>query len=1126
MLSPHSLDVGVSDDAQNWQPRISPETATHWVYAKPIQKSQQDDREYRLIRLENGLQAMLIQDAKADKAAASLDVAVGHLHDPADMPGLAHFCEHLLFMGTEQFPKENEYSEFLSRNNGSSNAFTASTNTNYFFNVSTSALAGALERFSGFFHSPLFAPSGTVRELNAVDSEHKKNHQNDVWRIFQINKHLSKPGHVWSKFGTGNKASLTSAARKLRNDEKGINSVAKLQDGTLSPLPSSLPSPVSSVSSFSTLESNDDGGFVGRETRRRLVEWWGKEYCAGRMRLCIIGKDSLDQLSDLAVNLFSPIPNRGQTPLPSIPEHPFGPDEKGTLVHIQTIMDFHAMEISFPIDEQIPQWRFKPGHYLTDIIGYEGAGSLHSFLKDLGWITTLSAGVQDLARGFATFKITLYLTQNGFQNYREVAMSTFKFMSMLRSTDLSPTHQKEVSALSSIRFRFSEKRRPDDYAVWVTDKLSWPVPRELVIKAPQVISEWDPDGVAQAVASSTLEGLSVQNSRTVLMAKKVEFERTLGPQQWQSEPWYGTQYRVERLDDAFVREAGGPNTVDAFHLPRPNEFIPKRLEVDKREVTQPQTRPHLIYQSPRTSLWHKKDDQFWVPRARAIVEFRAPVSNESPIASVLTKLYTALVTDALIEYSYDAALAGLSYSIESSSLGFYVTVSGYNDKLHVLLRDVLEKAKSLEVRAERLEVIKEKIKRDWENFFLGQSYQLSDYYGRYFMNERQWTILEKLQVLDSITPAQVQSHVGVLLSRLEAKMLVIGNMYKDEAINLAKMSEEIIPASPLLGPGPVDLSLHLPASNHVWSSLVPNANEPNSALTYYVHYGSNIDRHPRVTASLLTQILSEPAFDILRTKEQLGYIVGASMWTAPGDNEAGLRIVVQSERGPVYLEERVEAFLDHMKGVIERMTEEEFAEQRNGLERKWREAPKNLNEEVGRHWAHIDSGYVDFLRRTEDADFLGTVSKQDILSLFLARVHPSSKTRSKLSIHVQSQKPQPKHVSHAAAYAFVQIAHEQGFNLEDVDWDSSLYADGEPSDIQFATFWKNTLTEGPPGAVEKIFAALPHLTERFPAERDATGSLKEDVIFIKDVPAFRKSLQVSEPPKPLAIWNDLPIARF
>jgi insulysin len=213
-------------------------------------------------------------------------------------------------------------------------------------------------------------------------------------------------------------------------------------------------------------------------------------------------------------------------------------------------------------------------------------------------------------------------------------------------------------------------------------------------------------------------------------------------------------------------------------------------------------------------------------------------------------------------------------------------------------------------------------------------------------------------------------------------MLVVGNIYKDEAITLAKMTEEIIPVSPLQGLAPVDLSLELPqgmssyssrvylvgkpsysGTNHVWSYPVHNPNEPNSALTYYVHYGSKIDRRLRVTAALLTQIVSEPAFNILRTKEQLGYIVGAGMWAAPGDNNVGLRIVVQSERGPVYLEERVEAFLDHMKGVIELMTDEEFVEQKNGLERKWREVVKNLNEEVNVFWAHIDSGYLDFLRR-------------------------------------------------------------------------------------------------------------------------------------------------------------------
>ena len=72
---------------------------------------------------------------------------------------------------------------------------------------------------------------------------------------------------------------------------------------------------------------------------------------------------------------------------------------------------------------------------------------------------------------------------------------------------------------------------------------------------------------------------------------------------------------------------------------------------------------------------------------------------------------------------------------------------------------------------------------------------------------------------------------------------------------------------------------------------------------------------------------------------------------------------MQSERGPVYLESRVEAFLDHMKGVIELMTDEEFAEQKQGLERKWREVAKNLQEEASRFWVHINSGYLDFSRR-------------------------------------------------------------------------------------------------------------------------------------------------------------------
>jgi secreted Zn-dependent insulinase-like peptidase len=55
------------------------------------------------------------------------------------------------------------------------------TSTTYFFDVSADALEGALDRFSGFFFEPLFNEDCTEREIKAVDSEHKKNLQADMW---------------------------------------------------------------------------------------------------------------------------------------------------------------------------------------------------------------------------------------------------------------------------------------------------------------------------------------------------------------------------------------------------------------------------------------------------------------------------------------------------------------------------------------------------------------------------------------------------------------------------------------------------------------------------------------------------------------------------------------------------------------------------------------------------------------------------------------------------------------------------------------------------------------------------------------------------------------------------------
>jgi len=54
-----------------------------------------DDRDYRVIRLANELEALLVHDAETDKASAALDVNVGNFSDPEDMPGMAHAVEHV-----------------------------------------------------------------------------------------------------------------------------------------------------------------------------------------------------------------------------------------------------------------------------------------------------------------------------------------------------------------------------------------------------------------------------------------------------------------------------------------------------------------------------------------------------------------------------------------------------------------------------------------------------------------------------------------------------------------------------------------------------------------------------------------------------------------------------------------------------------------------------------------------------------------------------------------------------------------------------------------------------------------------------------------------------------------------
>ncbi|KAJ2124694.1 metalloprotease [Coemansia sp. RSA 720] len=159
-------------------------------FAGTMEQSPNDHRQHKLIRLSNNLQVLCTHDPHTSMAAASMTVNVGTFIDPPELPGLAHLLEHMLLMGSEKYPNEDDYNMFVSNNGGNQNASTYDSITTYHFHTAHHAMEGALDRLAAAFINPRFAPECIDREVNAVDSEYKGLQQDDEMYLQQLKKSL------------------------------------------------------------------------------------------------------------------------------------------------------------------------------------------------------------------------------------------------------------------------------------------------------------------------------------------------------------------------------------------------------------------------------------------------------------------------------------------------------------------------------------------------------------------------------------------------------------------------------------------------------------------------------------------------------------------------------------------------------------------------------------------------------------------------------------------------------------------------------------------------------------------------------------------------------------------------
>jgi insulysin len=793
--------------------------------------------------------------------------------------------------------------------------------------------------------------------LNAVDSENKKNLQSDMWRLSQLVKTLSNSKHPYHHFSTGNLKTL-----KEDPEKRGV----KIRD--------------------------------------EFIKFYERHYSANRMKLVVLGRESLEELEDWVVDLFSGVKNQ-DLPLNRWDEQQaMTENELTTEIFAKPVMETRSLEISFPWQDEEDMYETQPARFVSHLIGHEGPGSILAYLKDQGLANTLSAGYHNVCPGTSFFEIEISLTPEGLTKYHDVVKIVFQYISLMKENPPLEWMHEEMKNMGEVDFRFRQKSPASKFTSSTSAVMQKPIPRPWLLSNVAKYRRFDPKAIVNA-----MQFLRHDNFRLLIVSQDY-------PGDWDAkEKWYGTDYRVQKipieLQTSFRQalEAQTSQRPADLHLPHKNEFIPTRLDVEKLDIKDPAKTPKLLRNDPKMRLWWKKDDQFWVPKANINVLLRNPLTYASPSNYVRTVFFTALVKDALTSYSYDAEISGLVYSVSANPLGMDIAVHGYNDKLSVLLEKILLTVRDLEIRQDRFDIIKERMERKYRNWAFQQPYYQVGEFTRWVLNEKGWIVSQFAEELPHITLGDLRSFAPQLIQQAHIELLAHGNLYRSEAVKIGNLVETTLSPRPL-SPSQWHLRRNLilpPGANYVFRHNLPDPNNVNNCIEYYLHIGPVLSPVLRAKTQLFAQIVEEPAFDVLRTKEQLGYVVWSGV--RPSATTIGFRVLIQSERSPEYLEERIERFLADQGRKIREMGDEEFEGHKRSLVMKRLEKLKNLDSETGRLWGYIGGEWMNFLQVDADVAEIRKLKKEDVTSFFGEFVDPEAVSRAKVAIHlVAGKKSEPE----------------------------------------------------------------------------------------------------------------------
>ena len=899
-------------------------TADHTDTATKLLVSNCDTRQYKLINLPNGIEALLVRipAGQSSKAAISVAVKAGSMDEPDAFGGLAHFVEHCIFLGNDKYPTRNSLDKLLAKHNGYSNAHTELEYTAFYLEVNREGLSKAADIFSSAFVSPSFDVEMSCAELEAVDSEFHEIVNNDDCRIEQIICSLASSNHKYKKFTWGNHSSLMKS-----------------------------------------------GGPVLVNAAKQFFDEY---YSCNRMKICMVSSYSFDKMEKL-LDGFSQIPQRGldavssSAALTGMP-FPIAVESLPMTLSMIPIAEIHQLIILFQLPPVFEYYARKPTDYLAHLIGHEAEGSLIASLRKADLASELSAGIGGEGyysnSGMSMFEIKLTLTKRGLAEWKRIPGEfVFPYIERVKQAGVTEQVYSELREIALVQFNNATEeftKEPidtaEDLSILLLDHFK-------IDRSHLLIHDFLYDPASLPFDSKPIEHclsyMSADKSIVLIVSPDA------GPTNL-TDPIFGISYGKS---DACVDWSVSPTMVQDFIVPPlPNKYVPKQADrilavqsgtdfVEPTEIVVHENLKMYCFSSVRSQRSSKTD-------IRIRLNLSA-VEGQSVIDQfVSTHLLAAYLTDLLEPKLYCAKLAGYSISIAAippckgnSSVGIEICVNGFMEHMHEVVGSILEQVNAgsgdapLGVDEERLARVFDLIRRSYANEELHPvSTQAVNIRKVFLSNVSFFRAKDKLTVLQGLDSVRAVSEVRAIHT---VDALVIGSYNSDlkeqiKNLLLAKMESP----APTTGDSEFPCVQKL-ASETLIVEPTLNPNEPTSCLVMYYQIADEFSVENSALADVLSDLMSEPFFDCLRTEEQLGYSVQCGCRYTNGS--IGLEFMIQSScQTPEAMVSLVEQFIaSFYEQHVDILSDDEFDDQMNALVESLTETPASLAREAKDLWTEV-----------------------------------------------------------------------------------------------------------------------------------------------------------------------------